>query len=191
MSHKFTLRESLLLLLCAIVGLGLFYYEIVYKGFERSLEQYNVENLESEVMIYQQQLAKKKQMETYLEEHKNDTYGEIALYNNLANEIAELGRILNGVDNLSISWADPTLTGTTVRRNANISFTTVGYSNVTTLLRRINSSTYRLLISDLSVSTNRDEVLSDNSEIKVNLKVTFFERIDETTNLDGLTILGE
>ena len=50
MSHKFTLRESLLLLLCAIVGLGIFYYEIIYKGIERTIQQYSVDELETEFM---------------------------------------------------------------------------------------------------------------------------------------------
>lgn len=191
LNHKFTLRESILLILCAIVGLGIFYYEVAYKGFQDSLNRYNVENLENDVMIYQAKLAKMKQMETYVEEHKNDYYGEIALYNNLANEISELGRIFAGVNDLSISWSDPTLTDVTVRRIANISFTTTGYETVRSLINSLNNSTYRCLISDLAINADTNEVLNAEGDIKVTIRVTFFETVDENTNLDGLTIITE
>ena len=190
MNHKFTLRESLLLLLCVFVGLGILYYQVVYKGFERAIAQYDVAELETEVVVYQNQLARKKQMESYLNEHRGETLGEIAMYNNLANEISEVGRIFAGVDDLSISWGDPTLTDVTVRRNASISFSTTGYDKVTDLIRRLNRSAYRVLITDVSISAGKDEVLNNNGEIKTTIRVTFFEKVDNTTNLDGLVILN-
>ena len=190
MNHKFTLRESLLLLLCAIVGLGIFYYEVVYKNFESQLAQYSIEDVENEIMVYQAQVARKKQMENYIEEHKDDNFGEIALYNNLSREISELGNIFADVSNLAISWSDPTLTNTTVRRNASISFTVTGYDEVIALLDSLNNCKYRILITDVSLSTNRGEYLSDTSEIKASIRVTFYEYVDSSSNLEGLTILS-
>ena len=189
MNRKFTFRETLLLLLCAIVGLGIFYYEVVYKNFQESLRRYSVDNIESEVMIYEAQYEKMKQMESYVAEHRNDKRGEIALYNNLANEISELGSIFSDVSNLSISWSNPTLKDSTVRRNASITFSTEGYADAVNHLRRLNNSVYRILISDLSLSCTRSEILNDRNTVNVSVKVTFYERVDETTNLDGLTIL--
>jgi hypothetical protein len=189
LNRRFTLRETILLVICAIVGLGIFYYEVVYKNIENSLQSYSVENLESEAMIYQAQLARKKSMEDYINSHRGENLGEIALYNNLANEISELGRILKDVDGLSISWGQPTLIDTTVRREANISFTTVGYSKIKSLIASLNRNAYRSLISDLSISADRKYLLNEDDEIKVNVRMTFFERVDETTNLEGLTII--
>ena len=34
LNHKFTMRETLLVLLCAIVGVGIFYYEFAWKTFK-------------------------------------------------------------------------------------------------------------------------------------------------------------
>ncbi len=189
LNRRFTLRESILLVICAIIGLGIFYYEVVYKNINNSLQSYSVENLENEVMIYQAQIAKKKSMEDYINSHRGETLGEIALYNNLANEISEVGRILNDVSDLSIAWGQPTLIDTTVRREANISFTTAGYSKAKSLIAALNRNAYRSLISDMSMSTDRDYNLTENSVIKVNVRMTFFERVDETTNLEGLTII--
>ena len=190
LKRGFTIREKILLLVCILIGLGIFYYEVIYKSFQNSMEAYDLSNIQNQTVILQGQVARKKTMEQYLEDHKNDTYGELALYNNLSKEISELAAIFNGIDNLSISWSDPTLLNTTVRRNANVSFTVVGYSKVVELVKAINNCKYRCLISDLSISTNRDRVLDDNSTVSVRIVITFFETIDENTNLEGLTILN-
>lgn len=190
MNYKFSFRESILLIVCALIGLGIFYYEAVYKSFISTIDSYNTETIQTEVMIYQNQLIQQKQMEEYLKEHANDVYGETAEYNNLANEIYELSEILSGVKDLSITWGDPTLTDTTVRRKASISFVTYGYSNVKNLINEIINCKYRCLVSDISISANsKDSTLNESSDIKVNLNVTFFEKVNNDTNLGGLTIL--
>ncbi|MBR0417544.1 MAG: hypothetical protein IJI66_00060 [Erysipelotrichaceae bacterium] len=190
MGHRFTFRESFLLVICALIGLGIFYYQFAYKHFQSEMASYDVSNIESEVMVYQARLTKKKSMQEYIDANKGRKLGEIVLYNNLANEISEIGRIFDGVDDLSVSWSDPTLLDTIVRRNANISFSTTGYTNVVDLIEKLNNSTYRCLISDVSVTADKNEILNENAYIKANIRITFFERVDETTNLDGLTILN-
>ena len=190
LNRKFTLRETILLVLCAIIGLGIFYYEIAYKGFKNSIASYNTENLQNEIIAYEAKVAKKKSMEDYIRKHKGDTYGEVALYNNQANEIEALGQIFEGIENIVISWSDPTLTDTTVRRNASVSFSVDGYNNVTSLINAINKCKYRCLISDLSISASGNSVLDEKNRINVRMNVTFFERVDSTTNLEGLTVIN-
>ena len=190
MSRRFTFREMILLIVCALIGLGIFYYEFAYKGFQNALNAYNVEDLENQVVVYQAQVAKKKSMEAYISEHQGENLGELAIYNNLANEINELGRIFEGIDDISISWGDPTLMDTTVRRNARVTLKTRGYDSVIRLVNNINNCAYRCLISDLSISAARNEVLDSSAQITVNIVITFFERIDENSNLEGLTILS-
>lgn len=185
-----TLREKILLLVCILIGLGIFYYQVIYKSFQNSMEAYDISNIQNQTVILQAQVARKKTMQQYLIDHKDDTYGELAMYNNLSKEIGELARIFEGIDNLSISWSDPTLLNKTVRRNANVSFSVVGYQRVVDLVKAIKNCKYRCLISDLSISTNRDRVLDDNSAVSVRIVVTFFEMVDDNTNLEGLIILN-
>ncbi len=185
-----TLREKILLLVCILIGLGIFYYQVIYKSFQNSMEAYDISNIQNQTMILQAQVARKKTMQQYLIDHKDDTYGELAMYNNLSKEISELARIFEGIDNLSISWSDPTLLNKTVRRNANVSFSAVGYQKVVDLVKAIKNCKYRCLISDLSISTNRDRVLDDDSTVSVRIVITFFEMVDDNTNLEGLTILN-
>ena len=190
LNRGFTLREKILLLVCVVVGLGIFYYQIIYKSFQNSMEAYDLSNIQNEMVILQAKVTNKKMMEQYLADHKDDTYGELATYNNLSREISELASIFYGIDDLSISWSDPTLLNKTVRRNATVSFKTSGYENVVDLVKAINTCKYRCLISDLSISTNRDRVLDDSSEVTVRIVITFFETIGDNTNLEGLTILN-
>ena len=190
LKRGFTIREKILLFVCILIGAGIFYYQVIYKSFQNSMEAYDLSKIQNQAVILQAQITRKKTMEQYLEDHKDVTYGELALYNNLSKEISELATIFNGIDNLSISWSDPTLLNTTVRRNANVSFSVVGYSKVVELIKAINNCKYRCLISDLSISTNRDRVLNEDSTISVRIVITFFETIDENTSLDGLTILN-
>ena len=185
-----TLREKILLLVCILIGLGIFYYQVIYKSFQNSMEAYDISNIQNQTVILQAQVARKKTMQQYLVDHKDDTYGELAMYNNLSKEIGELARIFEGIDNLSISWSDPTLLNKTVRRNANVSFSVVGYQRVVDLVKAIKNCKYRCLISDLSISTNRDRVLDDDSTVSVRIVITFFEMVDDSTNLEGLTILN-
>ncbi|MBQ3295277.1 MAG: hypothetical protein IJH00_02170 [Erysipelotrichaceae bacterium] len=185
-----TLREKILLLVCILIGLGIFYYQVIYKSFQNSMEAYDISNIQNQTVILQAQVARKKTMQQYLVDHKDDTYGELAMYNNLSKEIGELARIFEGIDNLSISWSDPTLLNKTVRRNANVSFSVVGYQKVVDLVKAIKNCKYRCLISDLSISTNRDRVLDDNSTVSVRIVITFFEMVDDNTNLEGLIILN-
>ncbi|MBO7697728.1 MAG: hypothetical protein J6S38_01680 [Erysipelotrichaceae bacterium] len=190
LNRGFSIREKILLLVCVLVGLGIFYYEVIYRSFQNSMEAYDISKIQDQTIILQAQVSRKKMMEQYLIDHKDDTYGELALYNNLSKEISELARIFDGIDNLSISWSDPTLLNKTVRRNANVSFSVVGYEKVVELVKAINSCRYRCLISDLSISTNRDRVLDEYSTVSVRIVITFFETIDENTNLEGLTVIN-
>ena len=190
LNRGFSIREKILLLVCVLVGLGIFYYEVIYRSFQNSMEAYDISKIQDQTIIMQAQVSRKKMMEQYLIDHKDDTYGELALYNNLSKEISELARIFDGIDNLSISWSDPTLLNKTVRRNANVSFSVVGYEKVVELVKAINSCRYRCLISDLSISTNRDRVLDEYSTVSVRIVINFFETIDENTNLEGLTVIN-
>ena len=190
LKRGFTLREKVLLLICFLVGIGIFYYTVIYRSFQNSLERYDISKIQDEMVILQAQVSNKKMMEQYLVDHKDDTYGELAMYNNLSKEISELARIFDGIEDLSISWSDPTLLNKTVRRNASVSFSTVGYSKVYDLIKAIRNCKYRCLISDLSISTNRSVVLSDTSKVSVRIVITFYEMVDDNTNLEGLIILN-
>ncbi len=192
LKHKFTLRETILLLVATVLALGIFYYQVVVKNYNEAKELYNTSGIAEELTILQAKVAKKQSMEDYLSKHSYDSYGEIAVYNNLSNEISGLANIFDDkVDNVSISWSEPTLDGTIVRRNASISFKTNNYALTKTLVSNINSLKYRVIITNLSITSDNKENLSSSSSISVNMNLTFFETTVGASNTSGLTVVEQ
>ncbi len=190
LNHKFTLRETILLLVAAFLALGIFYYQVVVKNYNEAKQLYNSSGIAEELMILEAKVAKKENMEDYISKHSNDSYGEIAVYNNLSNEISALANIFdNKVDNVSISWSEPTLDGTIVRRNASVSFKTNDYTLTKTLISNINSLRYRVIISNLNVTSDNKDNLNISSSISVSMNLTFFETTVGASSTNGLTVV--
>lgn len=192
LKHKFTLRETILLLIAVVLALGIFYYQVILKNLNDAKEIYNTNSLQDQMTVLVAKAAKKKNMEEYIDEHVNDSYGEIAVYNNLASEIDALASVFEGkVDNVSINWDEPTLLDTIVRRNATISFKTNDYNIAKQVISGISNLEYRCIITTLSLSDNNKTSLDESEEVSVTLKVTFFETTDGATNTSGLVVIEE
>ena len=186
MKHKFTSRELLLIIIAAFLALGIFYYELVYKSVVNSVNTYDVTSLQDQLIIEQAKASSEKQMKDAIEAEKaNPSTGEVEVYNNLANEVNELGRILNGsAEEVSISWASPTLTDTTVRRIATISFKAKSYDTARSLIKSINDMKYKNSISKISLTHSTSS--TDTSTVTVSMTLTFFETTTGATSLEGL-----
>lgn len=187
MNHKFTTRELVLLLLATVLALGIFYYKVVYKNVQSSMKSYDTLTLEAELNMYQTKAIQENKMKKAIEEaSSNPQTGTIEVYDNLANEVAVLGSILNpNTDSISISWAQPTLLDTTVRRQAAISFTCSTYDVAKSVLEQLSNMQYRNLMNNVNVDMNNRE------GVRVSLTITFFETSKEAKSLDGLIILED
>ena len=187
MNRKFTTRELILMLIAAFLGLSIFYYEVVYKGVQETILSHDPETLQDQLTVYQAQAVKMKQMESEIASVEDTPHGEIAVYNNQANEILAMDSILNGVSGISITWASPVLTDTTVRRQAAISFTADSYDQAKTLVNRIHNMQYRNVISNVNISGKGDS-LQASSLVNVSMTVTFFETTNGAASQEGLVI---
>ena len=175
------------MLIAAFLGLSIFYYEVVYKGVQETILSHDPETLQDQLTVYQAQAVKMKQMESEIASVEDTPHGEIAVYNNQANEILAMDSILNGVSGISITWASPVLTDTTVRRQAAISFTADSYDQAKTLVNRIHNMQYRNVISNLNISGKGDS-LQASSLVNVSMTVTFFETTNGAASQEGLVI---
>lgn len=155
LKHKFSLRETILLCIAAVLALGIFYYEAIEKNYQKALHQYDTTNMQSEMDLLDVKEAKMRSMESYIEEHSDANQGEVAVYNNLANEIDALANILQPTaSNVSIQWAEPYLTDTIVRRNADITCTVPSYVIAESVIDQIVNLQYKCIISSLSISSS-------------------------------------
>lgn len=186
-SYKFSLREKILLFVCLVIALGIFYYEVAFKGFKSAENQYDTSELQTQLTVLQSQAAKQKQMQNYLDSNDSASIGTVAVYNNLANEVSELGSILSDkASQVSITWSEPTLTDNIVRRQAAISFHTDSYGGARSLVDAIAQCRYRCLLADVSMSGSGDEDLASSNDVAVSLNVTFFETTDGAASTSGL-----
>lgn len=188
LKHKFSLRETILLCIAAVLALGIFYYESIEKNYQKALHQYDTTNMQSEMDLLDVKEAKMRSMESYIEEHSDANQGEVAIYNNLANEIDALANILQPTaSNVSIQWAEPYLTDTIVRRNADITCTVPSYVIAESVIDQIVNLQYKCIISSLSISSSDTMSVDTSTGVSVSMTVTFFETIDGAGNTNGLT----
>ena len=187
LKHKFTLRESILLLVATILALGIFYYEVIYKNYQDALSKYDVTNIQQESEILTAKAVRKKTMETYIEEHKSTSFGEVATYNNITNEIEALAEIFED-KNISISWQEPYLIDSIVRRNVEISTKVGSYKEAEEIVNKIADLKYRCIISSLSINTRNNKSVEEENEITLSMSVTFYETVEGATDLSGLDV---
>lgn len=188
LKHKFSLRETILVCIAAVLALGIFYYEAIEKNYQKALHQYDTTNMQSEMDLLDVKEAKMRSMESYIGEHSDANQGEVAIYNNLANEIDALANILQPTaSNVSIQWAEPYLTDTIVRRNADITCTVPSYVIAESVIDQIVNLQYKCIISSLSISSSDTMSVDTSTGVSVSMTVTFFETIDGAGNTNGLT----
>lgn len=188
LKYKFSFREVILLLIAAVLGLCIFYYSVIYKSYNEAITKYDTSSLDSEVLILSAKVDKLEQMEDYINNHADDYVGSVVSYDNLVNLFSDFSNDLDGnVENISISLDDPLNSDGIVRRNASVSFTASNNALVNNIITSISKSKYRVVINDVSVSTNKNSTsLADSDEVNVSLSLTFFETTSEAKYEYGL-----
>ncbi len=188
LKYKFSLRETILLLICALLGLGIFYYSVILKSYNEAIIKYDTTNLDSELLILNAKVTKLDDMEDYIKNHENDYVGEVVSYDNIVNLFADFSNDLDGnVSSITISLDDPISFETIVRRNCNISFVASNNEIINEIIRSLTKSKYRLVINNVQVSTDKNSnSLASSEELNCSLDITFFETISDAKYEYGL-----
>ena len=188
LKYKFSFREVILLLIAAVLGLCIFYYSVIYKSYTQAISKYDTSSLESDLLILSAKVTKFEEMEEYIDNHSDDYVGSVVSYDNIVNLFSDFSDDLDGnVENISISLDDPVNSDGIVRRNASVSFSASNNSIVNAIITSITKSKYRVVINDVSVSTNKNSTsLADSDEVNASLSLTFFETTSEAKYEYGL-----
>lgn len=189
LKHRFSLRETILVLIATVLALSIFYYQVIYRNYRDALKRYDTSNIEEQTTILAAKASKMKNMENYISEHEGKSTGEVAVYNNLAGEIDALADVFAGrVQNVSINWSEPTLTDNIVRRNAEITVVTSTYAEAESLVNDIADLKYRCIISSLSLTGSDSKSVDSSDSVTAVMNVTFFETTDGADNTNGLVM---
>ena len=191
LKHRFSLRETVLVLIATVLALSIFYYQVIYRNYRDALKRYDTSNIEEQTTILAAKATKMKNMENYISEHEGKSTGEVAVYNNLAGEIDALADVFAGrVQNVSINWSEPILTDNIVRRNAEITVVTSTYAEAESLVNDIADLKYRCIISSLSLTGSDSKSVDSSDSVTAVMNVTFFETTDGAENTNGLVTDG-
>ncbi len=195
LNRAFTTKEKILILVAAVLALGLFYYNFVYKFFQNQMALYDTATIEDQLMVEQSKSSKIAQMKQIIEESAGKVKGDLSVYNNQSAEIIEMGKIFDeDADNVSISWSDPVMTGTIIRRGVNITFHCSSYENFKNVLKKMSEMKYRCLIGNVTVSDNASKEglgIQQSNDLNASISVTFFETSEGATSLAGVTVMED
>ena len=190
LNRELTAKEKILVLIAAVLALGLFYYNFVYKFFQSQYALYDTSAIENELLAEQNKAMNISRMKQVIADSKGTVKGDLSVYNNQSAEIIEMGRIFDeDADNVSITWSEPVLSGTIIRRDVNITFHCRSYENFKNVLRKMSEMKYRCLIGDVVVSDAKPKesngvVTSD--DINASISVRFFETSEGAASLAGV-----
>ena len=192
MSHVLTFKEKLIIFLVLAVGFGFSYYKFVYQLFQNQIKSMDVSQLEIQLDEEKAKAAKIEEMRQVISESEGKVTGDLSVYNNQYKEIVEMDEIFDedGYD-VSVSWSKPTLDKTIVRRDVNIKFNAQSYHNFKNILRKMSEMKYRCLVRDLTVAdgiSKNSGGIKNTGKLTSSINVTFFETIEGSTSLAGLTL---
>ncbi|MEG1518085.1 MAG: hypothetical protein RR360_07115, partial [Raoultibacter sp.] len=114
-----------------------------------------------------------------------DKLPEVAVYDNLRNEIDAINTALAGATTNNLSYGQPELDGTLVRRPVSISFTVGSTSDAIAVMKQLQAGKYACEIPDFSL-TNSLRTDGGVNSTSVTMSVVYFETTTGSTNLSGL-----
>ena len=172
MSRNFTLKESILIIVLALVLVGLFYYQFVDRVVRDSINSSNAEydSLRTDLDSLQArlgQLTSIQQSMDALEAEGNLSW--MGSYNNSKEEVAFLNDILADTLQYSISFANVTRTGNQIRRSFSLNYRTRGYKAARDIMIKLLEGKNRCLVGDVRCAINSD------GTVNMSQSATFYE----------------
>ena len=188
LNRSFSTRETVLILVLALLLVVACYYFLVVKNVSDTVAANNEQlaGIEMNIGVQESLAADRARMKAELDELGDDeTLPEVAVYDNIRNELNELNTLLGSATTYNLSFGQPTVEGQLVRRTVTVSFTTPSYASALEVVRQLETGTYRCQITDFTMT---GELLADGSVSSVNamLSVTYLETTNGATNTSGL-----
>lgn len=188
LNRSFSTRETVLILVLALLLVVACYYFLVVKNVSDTVAANNEQlaGIEMNIGAQESLAADRARMKAELDELGDDeTLPEVAVYDNIRNELNELNTLLGSATTYNLSFGQPTVEGQLVRRTVTVSFTTPSYASALEVVRQLENGTYRCQITDFTMT---GELLADGrvSSVNATLSVTYLETTNGATNTSGL-----
>ena len=176
LSRDFTMRESILIGLLALILVMLCYYQFVDKPVRTAINSANAEkvSIQTELDAVRAKVEVVNSMRDELEGiDASGKKSRMESYNNSKAELALLNDILASATNYSISFAEVTRDGDQIRRAFTLQFVANDYNTVEKILEDLAKSPYRCLVGDITCAGSTRS--GGGTQVNVSASATFFE----------------
>ena len=190
LSHAFSTREKVLIGILVVILLIAFYYFMIVRGVSDRIESNEAElsEIQTELDIQNSIAAQRTKMEDELDSlGDSSNLAVVAVYDNFNNEFDELNGILDNAISFDLKFSEPIATGSLVRRDVVITFTSNSYADAMGYVQKIQDGSYRCLTTDMTMSTNtKTTSTSAAGTITTTMSVTYFETTEGAETTAGL-----
>lgn len=188
LNRSFSTRETVLILILAVLVIVACYYFLVIKNVADTVAANNQQLAQIEASTDVQEslaVARTRMQEELAALGDNENLPEVAVYDNIRSELDELNALLQSATTYNLSFGQPTLEGQLVRRPVTVSFTVPDYASALTVVRELENGKYRCQINDISLT---GDLLANGSvsSVSATLSVAYLETINGATNTSGL-----
>jgi len=189
--RRLSTREKVLVSGLVVLVVLIAWYFLIYNTTGNAIRAYRsqLSTLQEEIDVQEMQAVQLAKMKKVVEEGQKGNVSEIAVYNNLKSEVKALDDILGKAETYNLTFADPVLSGTTVRRVVSVSFTATDYDKAAAIVQDLTECEYRSLITDLSVNVAGLSSYSSSlsgASCSVSLTLTFYETTVGAESTKGL-----
>lgn len=191
MNRKFTLRETIMILILALLLAGCGYYFLVLEPTTQAITEASLrrEDADALIVVEEARAAKLDQMKQELEKLSNGSVShvsEIASYDNVQNVVQMLHGALSQADHYNLVFSPVTFDGHIVSRPIDMTFNCAQYDTAKSIISSLYASPYRCEISSLTLLSQSKEAGADISKdaVSVKLTITFYEYSEKVVEED-------
>ncbi|MEG0375855.1 MAG: hypothetical protein RR672_09470, partial [Raoultibacter sp.] len=155
LTRSFSNREKALIAVLVVLLLVAFYYFLVIRNVAQTQEANAIELEEVQMQIDVQNAvaSARTSMQSELEELGTlENMPMVATYDNLRNELDELNAILSQASSCDLKFMTPEISGSTIRRVVNITYTTPSYDEALSIISQLQNGKYRCEISNFALT---------------------------------------
>ena len=187
LNRAFTTREKILVLILAVLVVIAVYYFAVVQNVSSTIEANNaaLDDIETEITTQQTIALQRNKLEAALEQ-LGDTakLPEVAVYDNIRAEFDEVEALMAKAETFNVSFGNPTVTGTSVRRTVTVTYTMDTYADAAAVVTALSNGDYYCIVDSFSFATKKT---TSGSAISATLHATFFETTLGAKTTAGLT----
>ncbi len=178
-NRSFSKSEKTLLVILGIIIVGALYFLLIYQPVTTETQQLNssAEDLENQLMVLNTKVAQIRSMQDSIKESEGNGHiiSTMPSYSAGKAELDFLNTTLAASEDYYVGFDNITRKGNQIRREFALKFTVSEFAKAEDIIKTLEHSELRCLISSFEVKPVENEASVDQDEIEVSCYATFYE----------------